>query len=87
VVAGNVVARLGGRLRLAISGGAALSPEIARVFIGLGVPIYQGYGLTETSRWCASIAPIPRSGQHRPPPAGVEVKIGANDELLTRSAA
>ncbi|MDP2252689.1 MAG: AMP-binding protein, partial [Thiobacillus sp.] len=49
LVAGNVTAKLGGRLRLAISGGAALSPEIAHVFIGLGVPIYQGYGLTESS--------------------------------------
>lgn len=86
LVAGNVTEKLGGRLRLAISGGAALSPEIAHVFIGLGVPIYQGYGLTESSPVVTSNRPdsnVP-SGIGQPLP-GVEVKIGDNDELLTRS--
>jgi long-chain acyl-CoA synthetase len=86
LVAGNVTQKLGGRLRLAISGGAALSPEIARVFIGLGVPIYQGYGLTETSPVVCVNRPdsnLPASiGQPMP---GIEVTIGDNDELLTRS--
>jgi long-chain acyl-CoA synthetase len=86
LVAGNVTQKLGGRLRLAISGGAALSPEIARVFIGLGVLIYQGYGLTETSPVVCVNRPdsnLPASiGQPMP---GIEVKIGDNDELLTRS--
>jgi long-chain acyl-CoA synthetase len=86
LVAGNVTQKLGGRLRLAISGGAALSPEIAQVFIGLGVPIYQGYGLTETGPVVCVNRPdsnVPASiGQPMP---GVEVKIGDNDELLTRS--
>ena len=85
-VARNVTERLGGRLRLAISGGAALSPEIARMFIGLGVPIIQGYGLTETSPVVCVNRPesnIPSS--IGPPLPGIEVKIGANDELLTRS--
>ncbi|MEW6118798.1 MAG: long-chain fatty acid--CoA ligase [Pseudomonadota bacterium] len=86
LVAGNVTEKLGGRLKLAISGGAALSPEIAHVFIGLGVPIIQGYGLTETSPVVCVNRPdsnVPASiGQPLP---GVEVKIGENDELLTRS--
>ena len=85
-VASNVVEKLGGRLRLAISGGAALSPEIAHMFIGLGVPIIQGYGLTETSPVVCVNRPesnVPSS--IGPPLPGVEVKIGANDELLTRS--
>jgi len=41
--------RLGGRLRIAIVGGAAMPAEISRVFLALGVPVLQGYGLTETS--------------------------------------
>jgi long-chain acyl-CoA synthetase len=85
-VAASLTEKLGGRLWLAISGGAALSPEIAHVFIGLGVPIYQGYGLTETSPVVCVNRPdsnVPSSiGQALP---GIEVKIGANDELLTRS--
>ncbi|AAZ98550.1 long-chain fatty-acid-CoA ligase [Thiobacillus denitrificans ATCC 25259] len=86
LVARNVTQKLGGRLRLAISGGAALSPEVARVFIGLGVPVYQGYGLTETSPVVCVNRPDSNSpatiGQPLP---GVEVRIGDNDELLTRS--
>ena len=86
LVAGNVTEKLGGRLKLAVSGGAALSPDIARMFIGLGVPIIQGYGLTETSPVVCVNRPesnIPSS--IGPPLPGVEVRIGDNDELLTRS--
>ena len=49
LVAQKILDKLGGRLRVAISGGAALAPEISRVFIALGLPVVQGYGLTETS--------------------------------------
>ena len=86
LVARGVTQKLGGRLKYAISGGAALPPEIARVFIGLGVPLLQGYGLTEASPVVAVNRPasnIPESiGQSLP---GVEIRIGENDELLTRS--
>ncbi len=86
LVASNVTEKLGGRLKLAISGGAALCPQIARVFIGLGVPIFQGYGLTESSPVVTVNRPdsnVPASiGQALP---GIEVRIGDNDELLTRS--
>ncbi len=86
LVARNVTEKLGGQLKLAISGGAALSPEIARVFIGLGVPIIQGYGLTETSPVvCVNRPDSNVPAGIGPPLPGVEVKIGDNDELLTRS--
>lgn len=49
LVAQKILDKLGGRMRVAISGGAALAPEISRVFVGLGLPVVQGYGLTETS--------------------------------------
>lgn len=49
LVAQKILDKLGGRLRVAVSGGAALAPEVSRVFVGLGLPIVQGYGLTETS--------------------------------------
>lgn len=86
LVAGKVLQKLGGNMRFAISGGAALSPAISKTFIGLGLPIVQGYGLTETSP-VISVNPlldnVPASvGKTLP---GIEVKIGKNDELLTRS--
>ncbi|GAB4353943.1 MAG: AMP-dependent synthetase/ligase [Gammaproteobacteria bacterium] len=85
LVAGKITEKLGGRLRVAISGGAPLTPDIARTFLGLGVPIVQGYGLTESSPIIAGNPPdanIPESVG--PPVEGVEVKIGENDELLAR---
>jgi len=86
LVASKVRAKLGGKLRFTVSGGAALSPDIAKLFIGLGIPIQQGYGLTETSPVIAGNRledNIPASiGTPLP---SIEVKIGKNDELLTRS--
>ncbi len=86
IIARKITARLGGRLRIAVSGGAPLAPEIARVFIGLGVPIIQGYGLTETS------PVITANPLHDNEPAsvgiplrGIQVKVGADDELLVKS--
>ncbi|MEW6313338.1 MAG: long-chain fatty acid--CoA ligase [Pseudomonadota bacterium] len=83
LVAVKIMARLGGRLRTAISGGAALSPEISRVFIGLGLPILQGYGMTETS----PVITANRLDDNLPasvgtPVEGVRVKIGDRDALL-----
>jgi len=49
LVAEKLLTRLGGKLKFAISGGAALSPAVAKVFVGLGLPICQGYGLSEAS--------------------------------------
>ncbi|HIP53699.1 MAG TPA: long-chain fatty acid--CoA ligase, partial [Chromatiales bacterium] len=86
LVAGKVRERLGGRLRIAVSGGAPLSPDIAKVFIGLGVPLLQGYGLTETSP-VISVNPLDDNDPASVgvPLRGIEVRIGENDELLVKS--
>ncbi len=85
LVADKINEKLGGRLNIAISGGAALSPEISRVFVGLGVPILQGYGLTETSP-VISVNRIENNlpASIGPPMPGIEVRIGDDDELLVR---
>lgn len=49
LVAKPLLAQFGGRLRVAVSGGAPLSSSNARVFLGLGLPLIQGYGMTETA--------------------------------------
>jgi len=86
LVASKVLARLGGRLRYAVCGGAPLPPPIARFFIGLGLPVFHGYGMTESS----PVVSVNRPDDNVPasigkPLPGVEVKIGDKDELLTRS--
>lgn len=85
LVADRVNQRLGGKLEIAISGGAALAPDISRVFLALGVPILQGYGLTEAS----PVVSVNRLEDNIPssigiPLPGVEVRIGKDDELLAR---
>ena len=85
LVAKPLLARFGGRVRVAVSGGAPLSPTIAQCFLGLGLPIMQGYGMTETSP-VVSVNTlkdnIPDSVGRALP--GVEVRIGENRELQVR---
>ena len=86
LVGAKIRDKLGGRLRIAVSGGAPLAPDIAQVFIGLGVPILQGYGLTETS-------PIITANIHDDnipasvgiPFPGIEFRISEAEELLVRA--
>ncbi|MGO9991879.1 MAG: AMP-dependent synthetase/ligase [Steroidobacteraceae bacterium] len=85
LVARKLRAQFGGRLRLAVSGGAPLSQSVARCFLGLGVPIMQGYGMTETSPVVAVNTPDDNDpATVGRPLAGVEVHIGENQELLVR---
>lgn len=75
----------GGRMRVAVSGGAALSPEVAKTIIGLGIEIFQGYGMTETS----PIISVNKIGANHPDTVGpilqgIEAKLGEKDELLVR---
>jgi long-chain acyl-CoA synthetase len=86
LVAGKVTEKLGGRLRMAVSGGAPLSLAVAKTFIGLGVPILQGYGLTETSPVISVNVPEDNEpGSVGVPLKGVEVRVGENDELLAKT--
>ena len=72
-------------MRVAVSGGAPLSSTIAHCFLGLGVPVVQGYGMTETSPVVAANAPDDNDpATVGRPLAGVEVRIGANRELQMR---
>jgi long-chain acyl-CoA synthetase len=85
LVASKLLERLGGRLRIAVSGGAALNPQIARTFIGLGLPIVQGYGLTEAS----PVVSVNRLEKNDPASIGsvlpgIEVAFGENGALLVR---
>lgn len=76
---------LGGRIRLLISGGAALPEELALIYIGAGLPIVQGYGLTETSPVItAGVMEDNRVGTVGRPIRNVEVRIASDGEIETR---
>ena len=73
------------RIKAVTSGGAALRADLARAFSGFGIPVYEGYGLTETSPVIANNIPgSNRPGTVGPPIAGVEVAIAEDGEILSR---
>ena len=85
LVAKPLLAQFGGRVRVAVSGGAPLSPTIAKCFLGLGLHLVQGYGMTETAPVVSANSPDDNDpacvGRALP---GVEVRIGDNRELQVR---
>jgi long-chain acyl-CoA synthetase len=74
----------GGRLRLICSGGAPLSKNLAEFFWTVGIPIYQGYGLTETSPIVSSNYPANRFGSSGKPIEDVQVRIAEDGEILVK---
>ncbi len=85
LIAQKLLERMGGRLRTAISGGAALSTDISHMFLGLGLPVVQGYGLTETSPVIAGN----RLDRNFPASVGqpipdIQVRLSARGELQVK---
>jgi len=86
LVADNVIQKFGGQLRLAATGGAPIPFTVAKTFIGLGLTLIQGYGLTETS----PVVSFNRIDNNDPNSIGhpldsIKLKVGENDELLIHS--
>ncbi|MCC6349477.1 MAG: long-chain fatty acid--CoA ligase [Candidatus Eisenbacteria bacterium] len=85
LVGAKVRARVGGRLRMCISGGAPLGAKIMEFFFAVGIPIIEGYGLTETSPViCLNPPGRERPASVGPVVPGVELRIGEEGEILTR---
>lgn len=84
-VAAPVRAQLGGRLRIAFTGGAPISEPVIRLFSAMGLDILQGYGMTEASPVVSVNAPDDNDVRSVGRPLdGVEAKLGADGELLVR---
>jgi len=84
LVFSKIRAGTGGKLRLVLSGGAPLSKELGQFFWAIGVPIYQGYGLTETSPVLTSNYPRNRSGSSGRPIRNVLIRIEEDGEILAK---
>jgi long-chain acyl-CoA synthetase len=84
LVYSKIRAGTGGKLRMVFSGGGPLSKELGEFFWSVGVPIYQGYGLTETSPILTSNYPENRVGSSGKPIPNVLIRIAADGEILAK---
>ncbi|HEV7905322.1 MAG TPA: long-chain fatty acid--CoA ligase [Pyrinomonadaceae bacterium] len=77
---------VGGRLRFFVSGGAPLSPVLSYSFLAAGIPILQGYGMTETCITSANRPEDNKVGSIGLPFPGVEMRLDESGEILVRGA-
>lgn len=82
IVYANVREAFGGSIRVIICGGAPLNPHLAHFYIDIGLPIYEGWGLTEAATVCVNIPGQRKTGSVGKPMTGMEVKIAADGEVL-----
>ena len=87
LVFSKIRARLGGRLRVAASGAAPLGKDLARFYAAIGMPLIEGYGLTEGGVVCLNPLERPKSGSIGVALPGVELRLADDNELLVRSPA
>src|SRR6202008_4874278 len=80
----KIRAGTGGKLRMVFSGGAPLSKDLAEFCWAVSIPIYQGYGLTETSPILTSNYPKNRSGSSGRPIPNVLIRIAEDGEILAK---
>jgi long-chain acyl-CoA synthetase len=85
VVFSKIRARLGGRIRVAASGAAPLGKELARFYAAIGMPLIEGYGLTEGGVVCFNPIDRPKSGSIGVKLPGVELRLADDGELLIKS--
>jgi long-chain acyl-CoA synthetase len=84
LVYSKIRAGTGGHLRTILSGGAPLSKDLCEFFWAIGIPIYQGYGLTETSPVLTSNHPQNRGGSSGRPIPNVQLRIAGDGEILAK---
>ncbi|CDR33590.1 AMP-dependent synthetase/ligase [Criblamydia sequanensis] len=75
---------LGGNLRVIISGGAALNPHLYHFFKDIGLPLYEGWGLTEASTVGANLPGKVKIGTVGPAFPGIKIKISDEGEILVK---
>jgi len=84
LVYSKIRAATGGHLRVVLSGGAPLFRNLAQFFWAIGIPIFQGYGLTETSPVLTSTYPQNRIGSSGRPIPNVQIRIADDGEILAK---
>lgn len=85
IVGGKVQKAFGGKLRMMVVGGAHMPVPLHHFFVRVGIPLYEGYGLTEAAPViCTNFPGSRRVGSVGPPLASVEIKLGEEGEVLAR---